>query len=934
MYLEIILSDFVYYMPNTVWYKFFDEKNLENENKNFKENFWENYENLIWRLVKIPFWKKEKFWLVINISDKPLDQNWKILDEKKIKEILEISPKNFSLDKKNLELIFKISKYYFSPLQQSASLFLPKKIFSPSENEIKKFLDEEKIFSNPEKILEKIFWEIKILEDKNKIKILKKNLEEIKKLEKEKKKIEKILELKNFLEKNNLNNKFKNYFNEENFLNLNEKQKEIFQWIQKNSKNFIHWITWSWKTEIYKHSVREILKEWKQACLLLPEIALTPQFLKTFEWSFDKRIIWVVHSKISPIKKAEIWHWVKSWRIKLIIWSRSALFLPWQDLWIICIDEAHEWTFKNNSSPNYRTQKIAEFYNEMNTNLQQNEWTKLIFWTATPDISDYYEFTKNWYKIYELNKRANWKPLPEMEIIDLKTEFALKNFSYISKKLEQEIWNTLKKNEQAILFLNQRWMHSSISCLECWNPVKCTNCEVSMTFHKKWDNQKLICHYCWKIENVWKCKSIVNWKVCWWENFKQIWIWTQKVAENVKKLFPNAKIKIADADNIKSKQDYDDLFQELKNWNIDILIWTQMITKWLDVENISLIWVILADMSLNIPDFKSEERTFQLLVQVAWRAWRWERNAKVLIQTFKEDHELIEIAKNYDFKKLYEKELETREILELPPFCEILKISLRDKNIKNLQERVKNILVKLEEVKKTISVPSPSGRGLGWGQMQKYLSTAQQSPHPDPLPGGEGDSGKTDENWNYIQTPEYITKLAQDFRKNPTSEEEFLWEILRNRKLDNTKFRRQYPIWRYIADFYCSELKLVIELDWKIHDKQKEYDEIRDEIISNQWIRILRVKNEELRNNLDSVINKIKQHTKNAASPSPSGRGLGWGQIRINSAPAVIPKIKNEFIWNLIIRWKNLEKFMEKTKNFDQSILVDCRIDRNPNNLS
>lgn len=750
MYLEIILSDYVYYMPNTVWYKFnIDEKN----DKNYEENL----KSIIWKIVKIPFWKKEKFWLVVNTSKTPLDQNWKILDEKKIKKILKILPENFSLDKKILKIIFKISKYYFSNLQQSASLFLPKKIFSPTENELKNFLNEEKNFLEWEKILEKIFWEIKNLEEKNKVKILKKNLEEIKKLKKECKKIKKTLELKKFLEKNNLNN-FENYFNQKNFLKLNPGQEKIFNSIQKNQKNFIHWITWSWKTEIYKHSVREILKNWKQACLLLPEIALTPQFLKTFEDSFDKRIIWVIHSKISPVKKAEIWHWVKSWKIKLIIWSRSALFLPWQDLWIICLDEAHEWTFKNNSSPNYRTQKVAEFYSEI-------FWTKLIFWTATPDISDYFEFQKNWFQIHELNKRANWKPLPKMEIVDLRVEFASRNYSYISKKLEIEIKNSLNKNEQTILFLNQRWMHSSISCLECWNPVKCKSCEVSMTFHKKWENQKLICHYCWKIENIWACKNTVDWKICWWKNFKQIWIWTQKIAENVKKLFPNAKIKIADADNVKSKKDYDNLFQELKSWEIDILIWTQIITKWLDVENISLIWVILADMSLNIPDFKSEERTFQLLVQIAWRAWRWEKNAQVIIQTFKEDHELIEIAKNYDFKKLYSKELETREILQLPPFCEILKISLRDKNLKNLQSRVKNIFENLKNI-------------------------------------------NTKNNFNF----------------------------------------------------------------------------------------------------------------------------------RINSAPAIIPKIKNEYIWNIIIRWKDLENFMEKAKNLknldNKNIFTDCRIDRNPNNLS
>ena len=753
MFLEIILSDYVYYMPNTVWYKFSDENFSDAE----KEFFWKNFENFLWRIVKIPFWKKEKFGLVVNFSETPFDQHWKVLNEKKIKNILWILPKNFWLNfenfsqtKKFLELIFKINKFYFSNLQQTSSLFLPKKIFSPTENEVKNFLKEEKFFLNPEKILDENLEKIRVLEEKNEKKILKKNLEEIKKIDLENKKLKKNIFLKKKLEE-------QNFFNDKNFLKLNSDQEKNFEEIQKNQKIFIHWITGSWKTEIYKHAVREVLKAWKQACLLLPEISLTPQFLKSFENSFEKDVIWVVHSKISPVKKAEIWHNVKIWKTKLIIGSRSAIFMPWQNLGLICLDEAHEWTFKNNSSPNYRTQKIAEFYAEI-------FGSKLIFWTATPDVADYFEFQKNWFKILELPKRANWKPLPNIEIVDLKMEFRAKNFSYISEKLKFEIKNSLKKNEQVILFLNQRWMHSSISCLNCGNPVKCQNCEVSMTFHKKWEKSKLVCHYCWKIEDVWACKNIIDWKKCWWKDFRQIWIWTQKLFENVKKIFPNAKIKIADADNIKSKKDYDNLFSKLKNWEIDILIWTQMITKWLDVENISLVWVISADMSLNIPDFKSEERTFQLIVQVAWRAWRWEKNAKVLVQTFKNDHDLFEIIQKYDFQKLYERELETRKILQLPPFWEIVKISLRDKNLQKLQERVKNIF-------------------------------------------------------------ENLKKKSDDFAK-----------------------------------------------------KNKNFE-----------------------------------------------------KIRINSAPAVIPKIKNEYIWNIIIRWKNVEKFMW---NIDKSLFLDCKIDRNPNNFS
>jgi len=204
-----------------------------------------------------------------------------------------------------------------------------------------------------------------------------------------------------------------------------------------------------------------------------------------------------------------------------------------------------------------------------------------------------------------------------------------------------------------------------------------------------------MCHYCWKVEKLQKeCKK------CWFSNLKTIWIWTQKIEIGIKKFFPNANVYRADSDTTKSKTHFEELNDALKNQEIDILIWTQMIAKWFDLPNVTLVWVIMADIWLNIPDYKAWEKTFQLLTQVAWRAWRWEKNAKILIQTFNPDNYIIEYVKKYNYKQLFEDEIESRQLLNFPPFANIIKFSTRNKNIKNLQADVKSFLSYIEVIKK------------------------------------------------------------------------------------------------------------------------------------------------------------------------------------------------------------------------------------------
>ncbi len=614
-YIEVILSKYYYYCPNSVYYKITDLKLL-----------WVNKkDDLIWRIWNVSFWKDKIRGLIVDVSDKISD--W--LVDKKIKEINNLLPLEFWLSKTEIWFIYTISNYYFSNLSQTIWLFLPQKIFNPSKRDIDKYSEDLWICNN------------------------------------------KININKSWLHK------------------LNEKQNEIYQQCLIHNKILIKWITWSWKTEIYKHLIVDQINNWKQAIVTVPEISLTPQLLNYFEKTFPKEILWVVHSKITAAAKAKIWHWVKLNKIKLIIWSRSSLFMPFYNLWIICIDEEHEWTYKNEKSPRYRLLKCAEIISE-------NLKAKLVLWTATPDFWNLYNFEESDQSVVlTINQRVNKKKLPDIELVDMKEELIKKNLSPISERLSYEISQTIKKWEQTILFLNQRGHSSSIVCKTCWSALMCDTCDSSLTYHyPNNNNQKLLCHYCGRIKkiasNCPKCNST---------DMKTIWMWTQKIEKEIRKLFPTAKITRADSDTIKSKDDLNELYSKLSNWEIDILIWTQMIAKWLDIDKLTLVWVVLADTVLHIPDYKSSERTFSLLVQVAWRSWRREKKSKVLIQTFDPSHPAIIHASSYNYRWLYEDEIEARRQCNFPPFVDVLKLTFKSPDKSILQNRVNTTLNHLKHVK-------------------------------------------------------------------------------------------------------------------------------------------------------------------------------------------------------------------------------------------
>lgn len=469
--------------------------------------------------------------------------------------------------------------------------------------------------------------------------------------------------------------------NQGNFKLLSGEQESAYKTLSRSTNSLLYWVTWSWKTEVYKALIRDVLIKWGQVLFMVPEIMLTPQMRVEFEEVFDKEQIAVVSSHLTPAGKAKVWHKVKSWKIWLVIWSRSSIFLPFKDLRLIIVDEEHEWTYKNENWVRYRVNKVAEI-------LAKYAKINLIFGSATPDFNDYY----NSKHIVTINNRYGNSKMPDIELVDLKNLNTRKSF--ISPRLLELVKQVLESNKQVILFINQRGYNSSMVCRACWKCIMCNECDVSMTYHKplRWD-AKLICHYCGKIEKVpikcWYCSS---------GDLLKVWIGTQLVEKEIGEYFRWARVFRADSDTIKTIKDREALYWMLSTWKIDILVGTQMIAKWLDISWVSLVWIIFADSGMQIPDYKASEKIFGLLCQVSGRSWRRWGDSKVLIQAFNNEHYAIKHAVNNDFKSIYSYEIEKRRNLKYPPFVEVIKLILKDKDIWILQSRARNLYEQLKDV--------------------------------------------------------------------------------------------------------------------------------------------------------------------------------------------------------------------------------------------
>ncbi len=459
-------------------------------------------------------------------------------------------------------------------------------------------------------------------------------------------------------------------YNKTNHLKLNFEQTNAFNFIKQkieeksNKPILLHGVTGSGKTEVYLQLIDEVLKKGKQAIVLVPEISLTPQTVERFIGRFGKKVS-VTHSKLSNGERFDQWKKAKNGEIDIMVGARSAIFTPFEKLGIIIIDEEHEATYKSESSPKYDTKEIAE-------KICNLTGATLVLGSATPSIDTYYKTQINKYDLVYINNRIN-KSMPEINIVDMRKELDEGNMSIFSKPLFKAIKENLENNMQTILFLNRRGHSTFVSCRKCGYVMECKNCNVSYTYHLK--EHKLICHYCNSTENVPNVCPSCNSKY-----IKYFGVGTQKIEEQIKKYFKNARVMRMDMDTTSKKNSHQNILEDFKNHKADILIGTQMIAKGLDFPKVSLVGVIASDITLNTGDYKSAENTFQILTQVAGRAGRADVKGKVFIQTYNPEHYSIKFAKDNDYKGFYEKEILERKIMLYPPFSNIFFIMICGEN--------------------------------------------------------------------------------------------------------------------------------------------------------------------------------------------------------------------------------------------------------------
>ena len=422
----------------------------------------------------------------------------------------------------------------------------------------------------------------------------------------------------------------------------------------------LYGVTGSGKTEVYLQLIGKALEQNKTAIVLVPEISLTPQMIDRFIARFNKDEIAVLHSKLSIGERYDEWNKIKEGKAKIIIGARSAIFAPTENIGIIIIDEEHDSSYKSESIPKYDAKEIAKKITKENN-------CPLVLGSATPDLVTYYKAQQGKITLLKLTKRANNSKLPEVEIVDLKMELANGNRSMLSVKLHDEIEQNLKEHRQTILFLNRRGFSTFIMCRECGYTVKCKNCNISMTYHKT--ENKLKCHYCGYEENV-----VTICPECHSNKIRYFGTGTQKLEQEINKIFPQASTIRMDIDTVTKKNSHEEILNKFKNENIDILIGTQMVVKGHHFPNVTLVGVIAADSSLNIDDYRANERTFQILTQVAGRAGREQLDGKVVIQTYNPDNFSIICAQKQDYEMFYNTEIALREQLKYPPFCDIILI--------------------------------------------------------------------------------------------------------------------------------------------------------------------------------------------------------------------------------------------------------------------
>lgn len=480
-----------------------------------------------------------------------------------------------------------------------------------------------------------------------------------------------------------------NYKPENSAITLTEEQEKAYQGLIADYENsdakvsLLYGVTGSGKTQVFLKLVDRVCADNKGVIVMVPEIALTPQMINIFTSRYGSKIA-VFHSAMSAGQRMDEWKRIKNGDALIAIGTRSAVFAPFENLGLIIIDEEQEHTYKSEKSPRFHTRDLAKFRTAYHKGL-------LCLASATPSVETYTKAKQGKYSLYTIKNRYGDAKLPPVTVVDMKKEILNGNSGSVSTVLYEELSQVLEARKQAIILLNRRGHNTYISCPDCGYVATCPNCSISMTYHSA--NKRLMCHYCGhSIAVTNKCPE------CEKEHLKFLGLGTQKAEEDLKALFPNARILRLDADSTMSRDSYSKYLGDFANGEYDILLGTQMVAKGLDFPNVTLVGVLGADGAQYSEDFKSFERTFSLLTQVVGRAGRGENEGKAVIQTVNPDNNIIELAKKQDYDSFYNSEIMTRQLLTYPPYCDICYVCAQSAYREEALEAINGIFDNIREM--------------------------------------------------------------------------------------------------------------------------------------------------------------------------------------------------------------------------------------------
>ena len=611
--------------------------------------------------VKVPFNTREISGFVIKIINKIEDNNYEV------KDILEVIDNEEVLNLELLKLGEYISSKTLCSMITAYQTMLPKalkanhKVAMKPKNEVVAVLNKD-----VSEIYEYISFcsykkQVEILKsiiENGSVKVVSSNVSSITSLA-NKGLIKTISREVYRYNDNTIENKHTVFLNEEQ----SKVVKEVIDNLNTNNTYLLKGVTGSGKTEVYMHIIKEVIDRGMQAIMLVPEISLTPQIVSRFRQRFNDEVA-VLHSGLSDGERYDEYRKIKKGLVKIVVGARSAIFSPFQNLGVIIIDEEQVTSYKQENNPKYHTRDVALFRCKYHN-------CPLVLGSATPSLESYARAKKGVYKLLTLNKRANNKLMPEIRIVDMKKEIR-NNYHNISLELENAIKEKLDKKEQIIILLNRRGYSSMLTCKDCGEVIKCPNCDIRLTYHKT--SNTLRCHYCGygtKVQDT--CPS------CYGRSLTMYGLGTEKLEEEMVKKF-NARVVRMDLDTTTSKKAHSKIIKDFLEQKYDILVGTQMIAKGLDFPNVTLVGVINADASLNIPDFRSSEYTYQLLSQVSGRSGRDKKEGIVIIQTLNPEHYSIKYAKDHDYDGFFNYEMRIRKKLGYPPYyyLTLIKILSRD----------------------------------------------------------------------------------------------------------------------------------------------------------------------------------------------------------------------------------------------------------------